>query len=305
MNTLLQMQAFVAVADAGSFVGAAEDLGLSKAAISRHVSELESRLGVRLLHRTTRRLSLTEEGQLFLRRSRELLADLAAAEGELSARGSAIQGTLRVNAPVSFGIRHLAPLWPAFQQQHPQLLLDITLADRVVDLLEEGVDLAIRIGRLADSSLISRRLAESRVRLCASPDYLRRHGHPQHPRELAQHLTIGYSYWSGGSEWRFEGPEGEVAVRTQAILRSNNGETCVAAALAGQGIALQPDFLLDEALGEGRLVELMPEYRAPAIGIHAVYPNRKHLPPKVRALVSYLAEALGGRGLSPPNTEGR
>ncbi len=286
------MQTFVAVHDAGSFVGAADAMGISKAAVSRHVSELENHLGVRLIHRTTRRLSLTDEGQIFLRRCRELLDALQEAEAELSARGQAVQGVLRVNAPVSFGIRRLAECWGRFQQQHPQVRLEITLADRLVDLLEEGYDMAIRIGTLRDSSLVSRKLAETRVVLCASPEYLQRQGSPQHPAELAAHQTIGYSYWAGGGEWLFNGPEGEVSVRVRPRLVSNNGETCVAAALAHQGVILQPDFLVGAELQAGSLIELMPAYASKRFGIHAVYPSRKHVSPKVRAMLDFLTEEL-------------
>lgn len=295
MDRYLQMQTFVAVVDSGSFVAAADGLGLSKAAVSRHVGELENRLGVRLLQRTTRRLSLTEDGRVFLARSRELLDDLHEAESELSSRGGAAQGDLRINAPVSFGIRHLAPLWGPFQARFPKVRLDVTLADRVVDVVEEGYDLAIRIGTLGDSSLVSKRLATTRIVLCASPEYLRQHGRPEHPGDLARHHTINYSYWSGGGEWRFDGPEGVARVRVRPRLLSNNGETCVAAALQHQGIALQPAFLVGEDIKAGRLVELMPQYRSLVLGVHAVYPSRKHVAPKVRALIDYLAESFDDR----------
>lgn len=292
MNKFLQMQSFTAVAEAGSFVGAAEALGLSKAAVSRHVSELEDRLGVRLLQRTTRRQSLTEEGQIFLSRSQELLSNLAEAEDELSSHGNSAQGLLRVNAPVSFGIRKLAPLWGAFQQNFPKTRLEISLADRQVDLVEEGYDVAVRIGKLADSTLISRRLAEVRIILCASPTYLASTGHPAHPDELARHRTIGYSYWTHGNLWSFTGPSGTQTVRVNPSLMSNNGETCTAAAIEHQGITMQPDFLIAEELQAGRLVELLPDYRIGTAGVHAIYPSRKHVTPKVRALVRFLATAL-------------
>ena len=290
MDRFLEMQTFAAVADAGSFVKAAEVLGLSKAAVSRHVADLETRLGVRLIHRTTRRLSLTEEGELFLSRSRELIAGIEEAEAELGARGGAARGLLRINAPVSFGISHLAPLWPEFQTRYPEVRLDIELADRIVDLLEEGYDLAIRIADLPSSTLIGRRLATTRMVLCASPEYIARHGEPREPGDLVGHFKIAYSYWGGGNELRLDGPGGEARVRIDPLLTSNNGETCRAAAVAHQGIILQPAFLVGDDLAAGRLVELMPEYHALELGIYALYPTRKHVAPKVRAMIDFLLQ---------------
>ncbi len=293
MDKFQQMQAFVAVVDAGSFVKAADALGSSKAAVSRHVGELESRLGVRLLNRTTRRLSLTEEGRVFLDRCRELLADVDDAEAELSSRSGAASGLLRVNAPVTFGVRHLAPLWGEFMAAHPAVTLEVTLADRIVDLVDEGYDLAIRIATLPSSTLVSRRLSTTRMALCASPRYLELRGTPRHPRELAGHSVISYTYWSTRDEWHFDGPEGRVSVRTRPRLHTNSGDTCLAAALAHQGVILQPTFLVGEHLAAGTLVEPMPQYRSIELGVYAVYPTRKHLSPKVRVLIEFLAQRLG------------
>ena len=296
MDRFLEMQTFCAVVDAGSFVRAAEALDLSKAAVSRHVGDLEARLGVRLLHRTTRRLSLTEEGQVFYARCKEVLADIDEAEAEINSRSGAASGLLRVNAPVTFGIRHLAPLWGEFRERHPQVTLDVTLADRVVDLVEEGYDLAIRIATLASSTLISKRLARTRMVLCASPQYLAAHGAPRHPAELAGHAVISYSYWSTRDEWHFDGPEGRASVKTTPCMHTNSGDTCRAMALAHQGVILQPSFLVAEDLAAGTLVELMPEFRSIELGIYAVYPTRKHVSPKVRVLIEFLAERFAQLG---------
>jgi DNA-binding transcriptional LysR family regulator len=282
------MQTFNAVVDAGSFVGAAEALSLSKAAVSRYVVDMETRLGVRLLHRTTRRLSLTDEGQVFYARSKELLAGLDAAEAEVTSRSEAATGLLRVNAPFTFGILQLAPLWGQFKALNPKVVLDITLADRLVDLVEEGYDVAIRIATLASSTLVSKRLATTRMVLCASPGYLARHGTPTDPSELAAHAVISYIYWATRDEWRFEGPAGAVSIKTQPIMTTNSGDTCRAAALADQGVILQPSFLVGPDLASGALVELMPGFRSMELGIYAVYPTRKHVPAKVRALVDFL-----------------
>lgn len=296
MNKLLQMQAFAEVIRSGSFVAAADALGMSKAAVSRHVGELEARLGVRLLHRTTRRLSLTEEGQVFQTRCQEILSSVDEAEDEISSQTGTASGQLRISAPTTYGVRHLAPLWGAFRAQHPNVTLDITLADRVVDLIEEGYDLAVRIGELANSSLVSRRLASTRILLCASPRYLELHGTPRHPHDLAAHSILAYSYWSGRDEWRFTGPDGPVTVRTQPWLTTNSGEICQAVALAHQGVILQPSFVVEDDLAAGRLVELMPKFKSVELGIYAVYPTRKHVPAKVRALIGFLVEALGEGG---------
>ena len=296
MDRFLEMQTFTAVVDAGSFVKAADTQKLSKAAVSRYVVDLETRLGVRLLHRTTRRLSLTEEGQVFYARSKALLAGLDEAEAEISSRSDLASGLLRLSVPVTFGILHLAPLWGLFKAQHPKVTLDITLSDRVVDLLEDGYDLAIRIGTLESSSLVSRQLSSTRLVLCASPEYLAAHGAPEHPAELAQHAVIAYSYWSGRDEWSFEGPQGRASVSTQPCIRTNSGDTCRAAALAHQGVILQPTFLVGRDLVAGTLVELMPQYRAGELGIYAVYPTRQHVSAKVRHLIDFLAAQLAGRG---------
>ncbi|MFM9899466.1 MAG: LysR family transcriptional regulator [Polaromonas sp.] len=296
MDRFLEMQTFVAVVDTGSFVKAADALAMSKAAVSRYVGDMEARLGARLLHRTTRRLSLTDEGQIFYLRSKELLAELAEAEAEITSRSEAASGLLRINAPFTFGVMHLAPLWGHFMAQHPHVTLEVTLADRLVDLVEEGYDVAIRISDLESSTLVSKRLASTRMVLCASPQYLQRHGTPLHPHELAQHAVISYSYWATKDEWHFTGPLGAVSVKTTACLHTNNGDTCRVAALAGQGIVLQPDFLVGGDLAAGTLVELMPEFQSQVFGVYAVFPTRKHVSPKVRALIDFLTRHFAQRG---------
>jgi DNA-binding transcriptional LysR family regulator len=295
MNKLNEMEAFVAVVEAGSFVRGADALQISKTAASRLINDLEARLGVRLLQRTTRRLSLTEEGGVFLERCRDLLGGVAEAEAEVTARAGEAMGQVRVNVPVSFGLSHLAPLWPRFMARHPKVVLDITQSDRLVDLVEEGYDLAVRIAKLPSTTLISRRLSSSRLILCAAPKYLRRHGKPAHPEALANHAVMTYTLLSTGEHWHFVGPDGPVSVKVTPRLRSNSGDTCVAAALEGQGIVLQPSFLVERHLETGALVELMPQYRAIEFGIYAVYPSRKHLTPKVRVLIDFLAEALADK----------
>jgi len=292
MAKFQEMASFVAVVDAGSFIGAADASGLSKAAVSRHVNELEHRLGVRLLHRTTRRISLTVEGQVFHARCKEVLASIEEAESEISAHSSAPTGLLRVNAPLTFGVLHLAPLWGRFAALYPRVILDVTLGDRLVDLIEEGYDVAIRIAASAGNLLVSRKLATTRMVLCASPAYVMKHGAPAHPRDLVRHRAIAYTYWSTRDEWAFTGPEGPVSVKVTAGIQANNGDTCRLAALDHQGIILQPTFLIGEDLRRGTLVELMPGYRSIELGIFVLYPTRKFLPLKVRRLVEFLAAAF-------------
>jgi DNA-binding transcriptional LysR family regulator len=292
MNKVQEMASFVAVVDAGSFIRAADASGMSKAAVSRHVNDLEQRLGVRLLHRTTRRLSLTVEGQAFHARCKELLASVDEAETEITAQSGAPSGLLRVNAPLTFGVLHLAPLWGRFTDLYPKVSLDVTLGDRVVDLIDEGYDLVVRITAMTGSMLVSRKLASTRMVLCASPGYLAKHGTPVHPSELVAHRAIAYTYWATRDEWEFTGPGGAVSVSVNACIHTNNGDTCRLAALDHQGIILQPTFLVGEDLKRGTLVELMPEFRSIELGIHAVYPTRKFLPLKVRRLIDFLASAF-------------
>jgi len=290
MDRLTTLDLFVRIVDAGSFAAGAEQLGLSRALASRAILDLETRLGTRLLNRTTRRLSLTEAGAAFYRRAQRITADVVEAEEEAAALHARPRGLLRVNAPMSFGVLHVAPAMAGYLERYPEVSVDLTLNDRVVDLLEDGTDLAIRIGRLADSSLIARRLAPCRILLCAAPSYLAAHGTPAHPSELIRHRCIAYAYGGDRGEWVLTGPEGEVRVRVSARLQINNGDAIQAAIREGYGIARQPDFIAASDLATGRMVQILPEWRLPEIGIHAVYPPARTLSAKVRSFVDFLAE---------------
>jgi DNA-binding transcriptional LysR family regulator len=292
MDKVQEMTSFVAVVDAGSFVAAADATGLSKAAVSRHVGDLEQRLGARLLQRTTRRLAMTAEGQAFYARCKEVLGAIDEAESELMSTRSEASGLIRVNAPLTLGVLQLAPLWGPFCDQNPKVALDITLTDRVVDLVEEGYDVAVRVSILPSSTLVSRKLASTRLRLCASEVYLKQHGVPRRPADLAAHRVISYTYLATRDEWQFTGPNGAESARINASIHTNNGDTCRRAALDHQGIVLQPDFLVGEDLRRGILIELMPEYRAIELGIYAVYPSRKYLPLKIRRLMDFLVQSF-------------
>lgn len=296
MDLFQGMRTFTAVVEAGSFVGAMEAAGLSKAGVSRQVNELEEHLGTRLLQRTTRRLSLTSDGQTFYQRCKEVLLAVEEAEAEVGLSAGQAHGRLRIGAPQTFGVLHLAALWGRFAAENPKVSLDIVLSDSVLDIVEEGYDLVVRIAQLPDSSLVSRALARTRMVLCASPVYLAQRGTPSHPDELVRHDVVSYSNWSAGDVWSFQGPKGNVTVRTLSRIHANNGDTCRAAALAHQGIIMQPDFLIYEDLRSGALVELMPEFQGVELGIFAVYPTRKQLPLKVRRLVDFLVAAL----MKPP-----
>jgi DNA-binding transcriptional LysR family regulator len=296
MDKFQEMRVFTGVVDAGSFVGASDSLEMSKPAVSRYVADLETRLGVRLLHRTTRKLSLTDEGEVFYSRCKELLVGIDEAEAEITSRSGEATGQLKVSAPVSFGLLHLAPLWADFMARHPKVVLDVTLADRMVDLVEEGFDIAVRIARLPSSTLISRKLSSTRIIVCASPDYLKAHGTPRHPSELAGHSVVAYSLLTTGDTWEFDGPDGHVAVKVEPRMRTNSGDTCRAVALRHQGLIFQPSFLIAADLQSGALVEVMPEYRSSDIGIYAVYPTRKHVLPKVRLLIDHLVGAFKVKG---------
>jgi DNA-binding transcriptional LysR family regulator len=289
MDKFKEMQAFVAVAQAGSFVKASDQLDTSKAAISRYVAQLEDRLGVRLMQRTTRRLSLTNEGYAFFALCKEALAIIHEAEEEIQNKRNRPTGLIRINAPLTFGVLHLAPMWGKFTAQYPEVQLDVTLADRVVDLVQEGYDLAVRIASLPNSTLISRQLARTSLVVCASPKYLRGKSKLRHPIDLKDHSVISYSYLATGDEWVFDGPEGEVRVKTDPKIHTNNGDTCRGAALAHQGIILQPTFLVGEDIKKGDLIQLLPQFKSIELGIYAVYPSRKLISPRIRALVDFLA----------------
>lgn len=292
MDRFREMSCFVAVVEAGSFVAAGDELRLSKAAVSRSVMELETRLGARLLQRTTRRLSLTEAGRAFYGHCKQILGDVDEAEQVVGVVSGNPVGRLRINAPFSFGILQLAPLWGGFMTEYPDVELDITLSDRLVNVVEEGFDVVIRISRLQDSTLVHRRLASTRILLCASPEYLARYGHPAAVEDIARHQVIAYTYAAWGDVWRFTTEDGVREVQTRPHVRSNNGDTCLALALAHQGLILQPDFIVGGDLAAGRLVQVLPQCTPAQIDVYAVYPSRKHLSVKVRVLVDYLAEAL-------------
>jgi DNA-binding transcriptional LysR family regulator len=294
MDPLADIAVFVRVVERGSFTLAADDLEISRAAASKYVSRLEQRLGARLLQRTTRRLSLTEAGAALFEASRGALERIEEAQGAIARFQAEPRGRLRVSAPMSFGILHLGPVLAGFTREHPHVSLDLSFDDRYVNLVEEGFDVAIRIGRLADSSLVARKLAATRLVVCASPSYLAEHGEPEVPEDLAAHNCLLYSYLATANVWRFVAPDGrEIPVAVGGNLRANNGIVEAEAAVAAMGILMTPTFYVGPLIRAGRLKRILTAYRMPEIGIHAVYPQREHVPPKVRVFVEFLAKRFG------------
>jgi len=290
LDTLEGMAVFAHVVEAKSFTAAAGRLGRSKSSVSKAISQLEDRLGARLLNRTTRRLSLTEAGAAFYERAARMLAEAEQAELAVSALQDEPRGLLRVNAPQTFGQRHLGGPVAAFLERYPGLSIEMTLDDHFVDLVDEGYDVAVRIAALPDSSLIARRLAPNRRVVCGSPAYFERAGRPQRPGDLRHHNCFGYAYQVTGDEWRFVGPDGPTSVRVSGTLSANNGAILKAALLDGLGVALLPTFAIDRELREGRLVTVLDAYEDTGTSIYAVYPHNRHLSAKVRAFVDFLAE---------------
>lgn len=290
-----ELQTFVRVVEAGSLTAAAGQLGIAKSAVSRRLSELEGRLGAQLLRRTTRRLSLTDTGRSYFDRAQRILADVAEAEAAVSQAHDTLQGQLRVAAPLSFGLLHLGPAITEFMQCHPRVRFDLDFNDRQVDLLAEDIDVAIRIARLEDSSLVARRLWSSRLVLCASPAYLHEYGIPATPADLAIHQELVYTNSPGPRQWILHGADGQPhRVRAQERLRSNNGDFLCRAAVAGQGVLLAPTFIVHEPLRSGELVPLLPGYTHAEISAYALYPQTRHLSQRVRAFVEFLAERFAG-----------
>lgn len=282
MDMMQGMKTFIAVVDTGSFSRAADALTISPQLVSKYIAQLETHLNVRLLNRTTRRLHLTEAGQQYYQRAQQILEDVEDLECQLTDMQNQARGTLRISAPVSFAIRHLPSVLQQYQQQHPQVTIDLQLNDRKVDILEEGFDIALRIGQLASSSLIAKRLAPIRLVYCASPDYLARHGTPRSPAELNAHNVLTYSYM-----------DTKLPAGTGTTLRSNNGDVLTAAATAGAGIVLQPTFIVSDAVRRGELNIIMPEHEPKPIALYAVYAHRQLLASKVASFIQFAGNAFG------------
>ncbi len=282
MDTMQGMKTFVTVVDTGSFTRAADALAISPQLVSKYMAQLEQHLGVRLLNRTTRRLHLTEAGRQYYQRAQQILEDIEDLECQLTDMQNQARGVLRISAPVSFAIRHLPPLLQQYQQQHPQVTIDLQLNDRKVDILDEGFGIALRIGQLASSSLIARRLAPVRVVYCASPGYLARHGTPTSPTQLKGHTFLKYSYM-----------DAKFSNGAQSTLSCNNGDVLTAAAIGGAGIVLQPTFIVSDAIRRGDLTIVMPEHEPEPIALYAVYAHRQLLASKVTSFLQFISNYYG------------
>jgi len=294
MDLLRAIKAFSQVVESKSFVKAAERLDLSTTAVSKYVADLEGHLQTRLLQRTTRRLALTETGRAFHGRCVQILAELEEAEREAAQEAIVPRGTIRLTTSVNFGMHQVTPAIAAFLARHSEVKFDVSLSDRIVDIVEEGFDLAIRIGGTGTQNLVARKLGEARLIACASPDYIARHGAPATPEDLVRHNCLTYEY-ALRDAWAFRDAAGrDRTVRVGGRLNSNNGDLNAAAAVQGVGIALEPEFIVGSELKRGTLVPVLASFEAPASPIYAVYPSRRFLPAKVRAFVDFLVERVTG-----------
>ncbi len=289
------MVIFTEVVNSGSFTQAALNSSHSTSYISKEINKLEARLGIRLLHRTTRTLSLTPEGELYFQQCQQLIEDAQVAENAITGQQEKPQGRLKVSCPVSFGLSNLRPILSQFTEQYPEIVLELDLNDRKIDIVAEGYDVAIRASKqLDDSSLISRRIRRSYAVVIASPDYLQKHGTPKHPSELSQHKTISYSYIRQGNSWDLIDQDGQtihIPIKSQVV--TNNSYMELALCMAGQGITILPHFHLHDEVEQGKLVALFTDFPRLPIDIFMVYPSRKHMSAKVRCFLDFIMEHLG------------
>jgi DNA-binding transcriptional LysR family regulator len=295
MDKFEDIQAFIAVVDAGSFTAAAQRLGSAKSAVSRRISALEERLGVQLLHRTTRVLNLTETGRSFYNHGSRILADLDEAEAAVQQEHGELRGTLRFALPLSFGVRHMCGPIATFNKQHPKVRFDLDLNDRRVDLIEDNFDVALRIGRLSDSSLIARRLFDVQAVVCASPHYLNVHGAPETPSDLQDHQCLVYSNLIDPDKWSYEDSDGNTGtVKVSSALSASSGDFLCNAAAHGMGLVIQPSFIAAAAIRSGNLTPVLTDYSWPISPAYAIYPPTRHLSYRVRAFIDFLVEKFAG-----------
>lgn len=291
MDRLTRIRVFIHVVETGSFSTASERLGLSRAAVSKYVSQLEDFLGGRLLNRTTRHVSPTESGRIYYERCREILQNLEEADGLVSGLSGQPKGTLRVTCPTYFASRHLLPLIEKFNQLYPDLKVEIMCTERIVDLVDEGYDLAIRMTKTPDQGLIARRLARCRHIVAASPAYLAKNPVPEVPQDLLQHRCVVFSYHTT-SIWPFTKDDGDYSVKVSAALKTNNPDILLESTILGMGITLMPTFLASDAILEGKLRLVLREYQTIDLEIYAVYASRHHLPVKIRVFIDFLKEHI-------------
>jgi DNA-binding transcriptional LysR family regulator len=293
MHDINDMLVFAQVVKERSFTAAAARLNVSKSRVSKSVSRLEGMLGVRLLQRSTRRLSLTEVGEAYFEHCDRILEEINLAEDTVNRLHLEPRGTLKISSSVAFGTLHVAPALPGFMARYPDLSVDLTISDRFVDFVEEGYDLALRITAEPGLNLVARKLAPIRRKICASPSYLAERGTPHSPNELKHHNCLDYSYLSTGNYWRLRGPAGDIAVPVSGTLRMNDDEALSQAVLGGVGLALLPTFIVGKELQAGKLIEVLPGYVPTERFLYAVHLPNRHLPLKTRVFLDYLLERFG------------
>jgi DNA-binding transcriptional LysR family regulator len=290
MDTLTSMELFVKAVESGSFSATARSMNLTPSAVSKQISRLEDRLGARLFNRTTRQLAATGEGRAYYERCQQILADIQEAEAAVTELNTEPRGALRVNMPVVFGRRHIVPILGEFLERYPYVSMELSMSDQFVDPIAEGADMLIRVGELKDSSLITRKLAEARRVVAATPAYWKKNGTPQKPEELRAHNCLTYSYLSSGNTWRMTDLKGkEHVIQAKGNLASNNGEALLEAAAEGLGVVNLPTWMVGPDLESGRLTEVLADYAQPEPSVHVIYPPGRHLSAKVRAFVDFLA----------------
>jgi DNA-binding transcriptional LysR family regulator len=294
MDKLASLRAFVKVVELGSFSEAGRQLRLSRSAVSKYVGDLEQSLGVQLLNRTTRHASPNENGQAYFERALSILADIDAADQAVAQLQSTPRGLLRVNAPMSFGTLQLGSAIADFMERYPELQIQLVLSDDLVDPVQDGFDVTLRIAELESSSLIARKIVPVDRVVCASPSYLDRHGVPTHPKELRNHVSLTYGFLLTGNQWKLTGEDGDHWIQPSWLLCANNAEVLRDAAIKGRGVALLPTFIAGTALHDGRLVSLLSAYKAPPLTLYAIYPPTRHLSVKVRLLIDFLVERFSG-----------
>lgn len=298
MDRLTEMEAFANVVDQGGFTDAAKKMGLSKSAVSKHVSSLEARLGARLLNRTTRRVSPTEIGLAYYDRARRVLNDAGEADALVTAMQSAPSGLLRISVATDFGVNHLSPVLSEFLNDFPDITVNMVLNNRYVELISEGFDMAVRVGELEDSSLRARKLCDIQKRMIAAPAYLEKYGRPTRIDDLTNHKLLHYSNQSSGNLWKITAPSGEKRqIRSAGWLSVNDGQSLLNAAVSGLGIAYLPSYLYSDAMADGRVEDVMPSLPVETQGIYAVYPPGRFTQPKVRAFIDFLAHTFADKGL--------
>jgi DNA-binding transcriptional LysR family regulator len=292
MDRLDAMHLFIRVAELGSFAAVAQQLGVARSVVTRQIAGLEAHLGVKLMARSTRRLALTSAGTAYLEKCRVILNLVEAAETDVAEERLTPRGNIRISLPLSFGLKRLAPLLLDFSQRYPEVGLDMDYSDRRVKLIEEGIDLSVRITRRLDGGDVARRIGSGRMQVVAAPDYLARHGSPQHPSELIHHECLGYTAGGAAQQWQFmvDGQLASFPVRSR--IHANNGDVLTEAAAQGLGITVQPDFILEHFLAAGRVEAILKDFPIPELGIYAMLPSNRHVPHRVRVLMDFLAAGL-------------